>query len=169
MEVNSCRERLAPFCVGNGLDIGFGGEPIVPSAICLDREPGHPHRAIHPNPTPTQLVGEASNLHWFKDGVLDYVFSSHCLEDFEDTVGVLREWLRVLKSGGYLILFLPDEQAYRAYVGGIGNAAHKHENFSLHYVMECLRELKIYDWNIVHWNWPVHNNDYSFDLVVRKP
>ena len=45
----------------------------------------------------SSLVPKAKDLYWFRDGVLDYVYSSHLLEDYVDTEAVLREWLRVLR------------------------------------------------------------------------
>ena len=41
------------------------------------------------------------------DGSLDYVFSSHCLEHLEKPKEALKEWIRVLKQGGVLYLYLP--------------------------------------------------------------
>ena len=74
-ETATCRARLAPFCVGNGLDVGFGGTPITKSAICLDRPEKHGGRAkFEDEPWPTHLVGDAANLWWFNDNVLDFVF-----------------------------------------------------------------------------------------------
>ena len=35
-ETSKCRPRLAKFCVGYGIDIGPGGDPIVPAAIRVD-------------------------------------------------------------------------------------------------------------------------------------
>lgn len=170
METDTCRERLAPYCKGVGIDVGFGGCAIVPSAMCLDREELNPSRARNPHASPTHLVGEAENLRWFKDGVLDYVYSSHCLEDFYDTKAVLAEWLRVIKPGGYLVLFLPDEQVYRSVTPeDIRNKAHQHADFSLEFVKGILRELGYNDACIIHELWPVPNNLYSFDLVVQKP
>lgn len=166
-ETGTCRERLAKFCIGNGLDIGFGGVPMVAHAICLDREEGHPHRAVFPDIWPTHLVGDATNLHWFKDGVLDWVASSHTLEDFEDTAGVLAEWCRVLKPGGNLVLFLPDQKTYVqhcASVNSLPNQAHKHAHFSLDYVKSCLPT----NMRVIYEMWPVPNNPYSFDLVAQK-
>jgi SAM-dependent methyltransferase len=168
-EIVWCRERLAKYCIGNGLDIGFGGSPIVPNAICLDREEGHPERAVVPWASPpTQLVGDARQLFWFQDNVLDFVFSSHCLEDFADTQGVLREWLRVLRPGGNLVMFLPDQAAYVAHCkvdGSIPNAAHKLDWFSLNWVKECLSG---FNGNVIYELWPVPGNPYSFDIVWRK-
>lgn len=170
METDTCRERLAPYCKGVGIDIGFGGYAIKPSAMCLDREEFHPLRAKNAHASPTHLVGEAEDLRWFKDGVLDYVYSSHCLEDFYDTKKVLTEWLRVIKPGGLLVLFLPDEQVYRSVTPDeIRNKAHQHADFSLESLKGILRELGYNDSCIIHELWPVPNNLYSFDLVVEKP
>jgi SAM-dependent methyltransferase len=38
---------------------------------------------------------------------VDYLLSSHCLEHCPNTIKVLREWIRVLRSNGYLFLVLP--------------------------------------------------------------
>jgi len=170
METDTCRERLACYCKGVGLDVGFGGCAIVPSAMCLDREELNPQRAKNQHASPTHLVGDAEDLCWFKDGVLDYVYSSHCLEDFYDTKKVLTEWFRVIKPGGYLVLFLPDEQVYRSVTPeGYRNSAHKHANFGLDYMKGVLREMGFADTAIAYELWPVPNNLYSFDLVVQKP
>src|ERR1700732_884774 len=107
-ETAKFRGRLGPFCVGYGLDLGPGGDPITEAAIGVDL-PNPYSRAGH---QPVQLGGDAARLHWFREGVLDYVYSSHLLEDFEDTKSVLIEWLRVLRSGGRLIIFCPDQQVY---------------------------------------------------------
>jgi ubiquinone/menaquinone biosynthesis C-methylase UbiE len=106
---------------------------------------------------------------WFRDSVLDYVFSSHCLEDFTDTQAVLREWARVLKPGGRIVLFLPDQQTYVRHCAEkceIPNAAHKLPHFSLAWVKECGAALG--NLAVVHELWPVPGNAYSFDLVFQK-
>lgn len=108
-ETSKCRARLAPYCAGYGIDAGFGGDPIVDHAIRIDR----PRPYTDVGSASVQLGGNATRLEWFRDGTLDFVYSSHLLEDFEDTESVLREWLRVLRPGGRLILFCPDEQEFR--------------------------------------------------------
>lgn len=167
LEVDKCRSELVGFCVGNGVDLGFGGHAIRPRAICVEREEGHLSRAVVADPSPTHLIGDVCDLYWFADNVLDYVFSSHVLEDFADTQAVLREWVRVLKPNGYLVLFLPDQQRYVAHCqqnGSLPNQAHQHANFSLEYVRQCLP---------VNTYWYYHRDPvpycpYSFELVVRK-
>lgn len=105
-ETSKVWHRLAKFCVGAGLDIGYGGDPIVPHAICFDLPRAYARYFDHPQ----HLHGDGGNLTCFRDTSLDYVYSSHLLEDFENTATALKEWFRVLKPGGKLDLFLPDEQ-----------------------------------------------------------
>jgi len=162
-ETSKCRSSLARFCKGNGLDIGYGGDPIVPSAICIDLDTPYANYHSHPQ----HLHGDASNLHWFTDHCLDYIYSSHVLEDFIDTEYVLREWSRVLKPGGNLVLFLPDEQAYRAHCvvnGKEPNKHHIHQEFSLNYLKEIVGLSGSLE--VIHELYPVA--EYSFELVLKK-
>jgi predicted SAM-dependent methyltransferase len=113
----------------NGIDIGSGGAPIFVNTISMDRKNGHWSELV-------QLHGDAKSLYWFKDGVMDYVFSSHCFEDFleEEKPSVLKEWVRIIRPGGFLILLLPDERKYRDYCAARNtkpNGAHKDPDFSM--------------------------------------
>lgn len=162
-ETSKCRARLSPYCTGDGVDLGFGGDPITSSAIRMDM----PNQYGTVGQFPSQLSGDAARLFWFADGVLDYVFSSHLLEDFQDTESVLREWLRVLKPGGRLIIFCPDEQRFRAHCSRTGqpyNPHHVHAHFSLYYVKDLLA--RIGGTRLVYENPDV--DLYSWDLVVEK-
>lgn len=165
-ETTTCRAKLAPWCIGNGLDIGAGGDPITNTAICVDREETHGGRA-HVGNAPTHLVWDAFTILPFVGGVLDYIFSSHCLEDAVETQWVLGEWMRVLKVGGYLVLFLPDQQAYLRHCsihGGYPNEAHKHADFSMDFVKQRLPA----NANVVYEEFPFLGNPYSFALVLQK-
>ena len=79
-ETSKCRARLSPFCLGYGLDLGFGGDPINTAAIRVDT----PKPYAYTGDAPVQLGGDARVLHWFRDGVRDYIYSSHLLEDFSE-------------------------------------------------------------------------------------
>lgn len=48
----------------------------------------------------------------FDDAQFDAVVSRHVIEHDPDTWGVLREWARVLKPGGRLVIVTPDQAAY---------------------------------------------------------
>lgn len=162
-ETSKCRARLAPYCLGDGVDLGFGGDPITPDAIRVDM----PGQYGTVGSLRAQLRGDAACLVWFADSSLDYVFSSHLLEDFADTEAVLREWLRVLKPGGRLVIFCPDEQIYREHCARTKqprNIYHVHDHFSLGYVKALLA--KIGGVRLVYENPLV--DIYSWDLVMEK-
>lgn len=162
-ETSKCRASLSQFCKGDGMDIGYGGDPIVPHAICMDLPQGYAHYKDHFQ----HLHGDARDLRWFRSESLDWIYSSHVLEDFEDSKTVLDEWLRVVKPGGNLVLYLPDEQTYRAHCQSQGkppNIYHVHEDFSLETVKRCLTDRA--DVEIIHERFPV--GVYSFELVLRK-
>ena len=162
-ETSKCRARLAPYCVGYGVDLGFGGDPIAPHVIRVDL----PSPYANTGASPVQLGGDCANLVWFRDGTLDFVYSSHLLEDFIDTRAVLVEWLRVLKPGGRLIIFCPDEQRFRAHCTRTGqtyNPNHKHAHFSLAYVESLLAQIG--GTRVLLRNPDV--DIYSWDLVVEK-
>ena len=95
-ETDKVRDRLKNYCIGDGLDLGYGGSSISPTAINMDM-PSGPYAVFDDDPQ--HLHGDARNLHWFKDGVLDYVYSSALLEDFEPSsmLDIVKEWLRVIK------------------------------------------------------------------------
>jgi SAM-dependent methyltransferase len=44
----------------------------------------------------------------FRSNSVDFVFSCHSLEHFNTPYSILNEWTRVLKSGGRLIIIVPD-------------------------------------------------------------
>ena len=162
-ETSKCRARLASYCSGFGLDLGYGGDPIVPWAITFDLKQPYAHEGNHPQ----NMAGDARDLSMFADGVFDFVFSSHLLEDFEDTNATVREWARVIKPGGNLVIYCPDEQQYRkrcAETGQTYNEEHKHPYFGIDHVKAAIS--KVRDLYVVYSVAQV--DDYSFEIVARK-
>ena len=79
-------------CKGEGYDIGYCKEEWkLPGAIGIDKG--------------DNSGLDANNL---PNGLVDYIFSSHCLEHVENWVDTLDYWLSHIKSGGVLFLYLPD-------------------------------------------------------------
>lgn len=83
------------YCQGRGLDIGYGGDPVVANAQGWDFE-----------------HGDAQLLKGLDDASFDFVYSSHLLEHLPDTELTLQNWWRVIKPGGYLILYIPHRDLY---------------------------------------------------------
>lgn len=79
------------FCKGKGVDVGAGAWPLD-GAVPVDSLRG---------PGAGRSMGE------FEDNSLDYVFSSHCLEHIEDWEESLQEWLKKVRIGGVIFLYLP--------------------------------------------------------------
>lgn len=168
-ETAKWRHKFISYCVAgkNGLDIGFGGDPIIPSAITLDRKLDHICHS-HVGCAPQNLTGDASSLSMFKDNSLDYVYSSHCIEDFEQTENVLTEWIRVLKHGGYLCLLFPDELRYRT-ITDVVNVEHKHENMGLKFIVNlmCMGDMEIIE-EAELFKLPDGSPDYNCLIIAKK-
>jgi SAM-dependent methyltransferase len=117
---------------GCGVDIASQGDPVVPWAIQLDLPPQEfaYYNSNHIPRGPIQLTGWAQDLP-FESNSLDFVFSSHLLEDFLIWSPILTEWVRVLKPGGNLIIVLPDKVLWNEAIarGQPPNCAHTHESF----------------------------------------
>ena len=56
----------------------------------------------------TQWIREAGDLQGLPDEAYDFVLSCHCLEHVANPLLALREWHRVVRPGGRLVLILPD-------------------------------------------------------------
>jgi SAM-dependent methyltransferase len=59
----------------------------------------------------TQFLGEATSLSMFPEQSFDFVLSCHSLEHVANPLKALKEWRRVLRPGGYLVLVLPNKSA----------------------------------------------------------
>ena len=71
--------------------------------------------------------GDAQYLTSIKDETYDFVHSSHCLEHLNDPSEGLKNWLRILKPNGYLIITVPDEDLYeQGKFPSTFNKDHKH-------------------------------------------
>jgi len=162
-ETSKYRKDLVKFCKGYGVDLGYGGDPIINSAITIDLPTPYTNFGNYP----LNLGGDATKLQWFKENSLDFVYSSHLLEDFENTKEIIEEWSRILKLGGRLVLLLPDQKRYKENClkrNEKSNPSHKIEDFSLNYMRNILRGLPylkiIFEKDYL--------DDYNFALVAEK-
>ncbi len=58
---------------------------------------------------PVHIVSPGDDLP-FKDNVWDFVISSHVVEHFYDPIKTVKEWLRVVKPGGYVYIIAPHKE-----------------------------------------------------------
>lgn len=158
------------YCAGKGLDIGFGGDPVTPNVEGFDFE-----------------HGDAQFLKGIEDELYDFVYSSHTLEHVFDVETTLKNWYRVLKPGGYLILLIPHRDLYekKKNLPSIFNPTHQRffliekdefpdtvgilpllnrtlSNFEIIYCKECSEGHTITD-PLIH-----SDGEYSIEVVVRK-
>lgn len=99
------------YCDGRGLDIGYGGDLLAKNCKGWDLE-----------------HGDAQYLKRIKDSKFDFVYSSHTLEHMVNPSIALKNWWRVLKKGGYLILYIPHKDLYekKKTLPSRWNQGHKH-------------------------------------------
>jgi len=160
------RPHLAKFCVGLGLDIGFGGDAIVPHAITFDM----PQPYTNVGGDKQIMRGDCADLSMFCDESLAWIHSSHVLEDwtYTDLVGILREWRRVLKPDGVIVTNCPDQKKFKAYIAISkqgDNLSHKEQDFSLQNFKDRVLE-PTGPWETVY-EMP-DDGKYSWYLAVKK-
>lgn len=80
---------------GRGIDVGCGDDPVTPDCVQWDLP-----------------QGDAQELPGLPGAAFDWVYSSHCLEDLSDPRRALARWWEVLRSGGHLLVVVPDEDLY---------------------------------------------------------
>lgn len=172
--------EVIEYTKGVGVDIGCGLNKIHSTAIGIDKRMS-PSDFGYPFGAQIRALGD--KLPWFEDNSLDFVFSSHCLEHMTDPLSALREWHRVLKIEGFLVLILPRKDRYPQ-VGSPGaNKDHK-QDFLPQDIINMLR--KVGDFQIVQKDtlverlkgnqWAIdeakkygHTTlNFSFEIVAKK-
>lgn len=100
------------------LEIGYkgyygGSVPIMPQAIGIDL--GYP--------------GYDGETLPFADESVDAIYSSHCFEHIPDYRKVLRDWYRLLKVGGHLVLVVPHQYLFEKRRNLPSRANNDHKRF----------------------------------------
>ena len=92
------------YFVGSGIDIGCGNDSL------------NHYREQFVNITSVREWdrpdGDAMLMNGVPDGTYDFVHSSHCLEHLTDPNVALENWIRIAKSGGHIVIMVPDEDMY---------------------------------------------------------
>lgn len=138
---------------GHVLDIGYKGYvsdavPIVPQAIGIDLDyPGYNGRTLP-----------------FADASQDAVYSSHTLEHIADYRAAIREWFRVLKPDGYLIIVVPHQFLYekRTSLPSRWNEDHKRFYTPASLLAEVEASLPVNTYRLRH----LADNDTDYDYAI---
>lgn len=89
---------------GNGIDIGAGND-------CIEK-----HKDKFPEMVSVRdwdkKDGDAQLMASAADCSFDFVHSSHCLEHMRNPYDAIKNWMRVLKPGGHLVVTIPDWEMY---------------------------------------------------------
>lgn len=157
-ESSKIKYDIVQYTRGKGLDLGCGGFKAFPHFIGVDS--GHQWGKAQ-----ADIVSECDKLELFASDGLDFVFSSHLLEHIVNTEAALKEWFRVIKPSGNLVLYLPHKDFYPN-VGQPGaNPDHKHD-FLPSDIIEVME--KVGGWDLLVNEERNEGIEYSFLQVYRK-
>lgn len=138
-ETAKVRHLVLAYCTGYGCDIGFGGDKIKKENCAgIDYAKPYAYAGKDKVDIACDVMNEPIPV---KDNTYDYVYSSHLIEDFEDTLKGVKEFIRILKNGGNLILVFPDQKKYEEHCRQTGqpvNIYHKHGDMGLNYMKRIL-------------------------------
>jgi predicted SAM-dependent methyltransferase len=160
-EASKIRWELVPYMRGRILDIGCGKYKALPHFIGVDN--GH-HWGLTGIDVP---VDTAESLDMFAGRSCDGVFSSHLLEHIapEKVASTLAEWCRVIKDGGHLMLYLPDEDDYPK-VGEPGSNPDHKWNVSYDRVVDAMDKVPR-SWDLVDFQKRNDKDEYSLFFVFK--
>ncbi len=151
--------EVAKYLRGRGVDLGAGDFKVLPHVISVDNG-NHQQFGFT---LPPDVKSDCEKLDIFASQSLDFVYSSHLLEHIEDTAATLKEWWRLLKQGGYMVLYLP-HKAFYPNIGEFGaNPDHKHD-----FLPEDIIGKMPDGWDLVENQDRNEDEEYSFLLVFKK-
>ncbi len=159
------------YMLGMGMDFGYRGYekgimPILWSAIGVDTD--------YPNYDGKTLP--------FPDNSQAYLYSSHVLEHISDYQQIIKEWYRVVVTGGHIVTVVPHRDLYEKKLDhpSIWNADHKRFYTPASLLKEFEDSLPINSFRVRHlqdndkghdYNQPVNQHskgEYEIELVIQK-
>lgn len=55
------------------------------------------------------IINDSVNIHLVENDRYDFCFSSHSLEHIANPLKAIHEWLRIVKSGGFIVIVVPEK------------------------------------------------------------
>jgi len=160
-EAAKVRFDIARYTRGRVLDLGCGPWKCYPHFISVDNYSEWQGLKWRPD-----ICGDATDLGIFATNSIDAVFSSHLLEHIDDYVKALHEWWRVIKIGGYLILYLPHKSLYPNIGQPGSNPDHRHD-FEPKDIVSIMTA-NAGDWDLLESEIRSAGDEYSFFQVFQK-
>lgn len=151
--------EVAPYLRGRGVDIGAGDFKILPHAISVDNM----HHVAFGFQHKPDVIADASKLDIFGSASMDWVYSSHTLEHVEDMEATLKEWWRIIRPGGHLVMYLPHKDFYPNIGQSGANPDHKRD-FVPSDVIAAMPD----GWDLLENQDRNEDQEYSFLLVFKK-
>ena len=167
---------IQKYLYGSGADIGCGSCPLLmPDCFHIDMSTQPLTFAQVTNfPNSKFFVDDATSLRYYTDEKsLDYIFSSHMLEDlptFAEMVDCLYIWSKSLKHKGHVVLLLPDMQGGRhPRVEEGGNPSHRVNVGRLLFQEFIITDPKICNiYEIAQIDTIPHDESDTIDIVLQK-
>lgn len=177
-ETAGCKNRrikegfFDKYISGGGIDIGCGrlygysdDVRIHQSALAHDKD-----------------MCDAHDMSIFKDEEFDYVYSSHVLEHLENPLVAIKNWYRICKIGGFIIITVPSKYRYEKKENPPSNWNADHKRFytisnfaaeiegalepntyTIEYIKDCYEN---YSWHLPP---SVHSSgEYQLECVLKK-
>ena len=165
-ETAKTRWRSVPHTGGKGLDLGCGAQRLYDTEFVIGVDDGS-DQAMGAACVPNINI-DARKLTLFANDQFDFVFSSFLLQYFplEMAPHVLREWMRVVKVGGNVVLYLPDAELYPR-VGAPD--AHPKQLWDVTYdrVVDAMTKTA-WNWDLIDFQQCRDDDEYALYWVFRK-
>jgi SAM-dependent methyltransferase len=106
------------YLTGSGLEIGaFVSPTLAPLGVGIryvDRVPASHWRSEpqyqHERPVEPDLIDDGAKLTTVQDASVDFVVAFHVLEHLPNAMEAVRNWIRVTRKGGVLLVAVPDKR-----------------------------------------------------------
>jgi SAM-dependent methyltransferase len=110
VEGEICKEFMGPITNDEKIvELGCGGNKMVPFSTGIDRVPCGTKIPHVEQVSVADIVTDVQERIPLEDEYADIVIARHILEHCIDPIKTVRYWNRILKTGGKLILAVPDE------------------------------------------------------------
>lgn len=160
-EASKIRWECVPYFHGRVIDVGCGKYKTFPHWIGVD------NGSVWGKYNADVPIENAEWLDIFAGQSCDGVFSSHLLEHipYEQVPKTLQDWCRVLRPGGHLMLYLPDEDEYPKVGEKYANPDHKW-NVNYDKVVDAMKSLPR-GWDLIDFQKRNQDDEYSLWFVFK--